>query len=153
MMIIISCSLILPNRVCLKKQLTTQAMLELPKVARNCHGSSFVPGMSQRLAGMQLHHYCYFTATCVTCLLLICIQLHINHNEWCVNLTVCKFTMQCLICFWNMLFTDLDELVLWYVPSPITVCLWKCYQVATSNVPAFFAQTRNISLQLQYLCF
>ena len=72
-----SCSPVLPAElVCLKQQLsifTTHGMLELPKVARSCYGNSFIPGMSQQLAGMQLNHCCLIV-TCVTCLLLICIQ-------------------------------------------------------------------------------
>ena len=63
-MIITSCS---PAECCLKEQLsifTTQALLELPKVARNSHGNSFIPGLSP-LAGILLNHYCRLTATCV----------------------------------------------------------------------------------------
>ena len=55
------------SRVCLKDQLsifTTQALLELPKVARSSHGNSFIPGLSP-LAGILLNHYCRLTATCV----------------------------------------------------------------------------------------
>ena len=56
-----------PARVCLKEQLsifTTQAILELPKVARNSNGNSFIPGLSP-LAGILLNHYCRLTVTCV----------------------------------------------------------------------------------------
>ena len=55
------------SRVCLKEQFgifTTQALLELPKVARSSHGNSFIPGLSP-LAGILLNRYCRLTPTCV----------------------------------------------------------------------------------------
>ena len=55
------------SRVCLKEQLSifiTQAMLELPKVARSSHGNTFILGLSP-LAGILLTLYCHLTATCV----------------------------------------------------------------------------------------
>ena len=85
--------LLFSSRVCLKEQFsifTTQAMLKLPKLARSSHGNtSFIPGLSP-LAGILLIHYCLVSLQPVfTCLLLICIQLHVkliyNWNELCVN--------------------------------------------------------------------
>ena len=114
------------SRVCLKEQLsifTTQALLELPKVARSSHGNtSFIPGLSP-LAGILLIHYCLVSLQPVfTCLLLICIQLYILTETSCVwtrqidnvHLYTTKAVFDTL-CFWNMRWTVMPQwtLILW----------------------------------------
>ena len=141
MMVITSVLQYTSSRVCLKEQLsifTTQAMLELPKVATSCHGNSFVSGMSQPLAGKQLNRYCYLTATCVTCLLLICIQWHvswyINKNEWCVNLTdLTAYGMYHKHSIWDLCFGTCTALLFhsghWILWSSFMICTQPNYSM------------------------
>ena len=129
------------SRVCLKDQLsifTTQAMLELPKVARSSHGNSLIPGLSP-LAGILLSHYCRLTATCVH---LFTVELHVKliyQLKWVVceldrSNNVCTYTIKAL--FDTFVFGTCTELLchsghwflwssLWNIPSQITAHLWN----------------------------
>ena len=129
------------SRVCLKDQLsifTTQALLELPKVARNSHGNSFIPGLSP-LAGILLDHYCRLTATCVhlftvdlypiTCkddisTEMSCVWTWQIEQYMHIQYLIPMFLEHALNCYATV-DTDFYGLVLWNIPSQITACLWN----------------------------